>query len=119
MREAHPIDGVLPERQRGTWLMGSPDRKLLIEDPLTLEERTAVARECETSLEFGFPVVVDDLDDAVNRAYAAWPDRLYLVDRDGAIVYRGGKGPMGFKPNELEAVIQELAAFYGDDPAQR
>ncbi len=99
--------------------MGTPERELLIEDPLTFEERLAVARECEASLGLGFPLLVDELDDAVNHAYAAWPDRLYLVDLDGTVVYRGGKGPMGFQPDELETVLQELAAFYGDGPVQR
>jgi len=107
------VDGVLPERLEGNWLMGSPERHLLIEDPESDEERMTVARECDASLEFGFPMLVDGIDDAVNRAYAAWPDRLYLVDVDGTVVYRGGKGPSGFRPDELAAVLEELAAFYG------
>jgi hypothetical protein len=52
---------------------------------------------------------LDRLDDQVNRDYAAWPDRLYLVGRDGRIVYAGGRGPRGFQPDELEqAILQEL-----------
>jgi hypothetical protein len=112
VREAHPIDGVLPERQRGTWLMGAPERHLVIEDPLTEAERLALARHCETELQLGFPMVVDRMDDAVNEAYAAWPERLYLVERDGTVVYRGGKGPMDFRPDELAEVLAELTAFY-------
>ena len=46
------------------------------------------------------PFVVDTMDDAVERAWAGWPDRLYVVDIDGVVVYRGGKGPMGFRPDE-------------------
>src|SRR5262245_9993119 len=92
--------------------MDSPERKLLIEEPLTDDERLALARTCERDLHPGFPVAVDGIDDAVNEAYAAWPERLYLVDVDGTVVYRGGKGPMGFKPEELEGVLAELSAFY-------
>ena len=47
------------------------------------------------------------MDNKVNRAYAAAPDRLYLVARDGTIAYRGGPGPFGFKPAELEAAIRK------------
>ena len=112
IREAHPLDGVLPERQSGTWLTGTPERRLFIEDPITPEERLALARRCEGEMRLGFPVVVDGLDDAVNTAYAAWPERLYLVDVDGTIVYQGGKGPMDFRPEEFEAVVGELASFY-------
>jgi hypothetical protein len=106
------VDGILPERHSGTWLMGSPERALLVEDPLTDEERMALARRTEAELEFPFPVLVDPIDDAVNEAYAAWPERLYLVDLDGTIAYRGGKGPMDFDPDELEVVLAELVAFY-------
>lgn len=116
IREAHPVDGVLPERQSGTWLMGSPERALLIEDPLVLEERLALARICEAEMALAFPMAVDRMDDAVNQAYAAWPERLYLVDRDGTVVYKGAKGPMGFHPEELADVLEEVAAFYGPTP---
>lgn len=111
VREAHPIDGLLPERLNRAWLMDSPERRLLVEDPQSLGERVRLARECARALELGFPVAVDGLDDAVNAAYAAWPDRLYLIGRGGRVAYRGGKGPMGFLPDELEAAIEvELAA---------
>ena len=52
------------------------------------------------------PMVVDAVDNAVASAYGGWPDRLYLVGRDGRIAYRGGEGPFGFKPNELGAAIE-------------
>lgn len=113
IQEAHPIDGFVPERHTETWLMGSPERQLLIEDPRTDEERLALARRTQEELGLAWPMLVDRLDDAVNRAYAAWPERLYLVDVGGTVVYRGGKGPMDFEPDELAAVLAELAAFYG------
>ncbi len=112
IHEAHPVDGILPERQSGTWLMGSPERGLLIEDPETDEERLALAKTCEQEMRLGCPMVVDPIDDAVNQAYAAWPERLYVVDLDGTVVYKGGKGPMDFRPDELAGVLEELAAFY-------
>jgi type I thyroxine 5'-deiodinase len=63
-------------------------------------------------MQLGFPMLVDGIDDAVNQDYAAWPDRLYLVDLDGTVVYRSGPGPFGFRPEELGAVIEDLVAFY-------
>ena len=59
----------------------------------------------------GIPTLVDEMDDAVMTAYAAWPDRLYLVGLEGEVVYAGGIGPFGFKPDELkEAIDTYLAA---------
>ena len=52
------------------------------------------------------PMVVDGVDNAVASAYGGWPDRLYLVGRDGRIAFQGGEGPFGFKPDELERAIE-------------
>ena len=48
-------------------------------DPTTVEKRRAAAQQCESAVLHGIPTLVDEMDDAVNRAYAAWPDRLYLI----------------------------------------
>jgi hypothetical protein len=79
-------------------------------DPKTIEERREAASQCETSLEYGIRTYVDEMDDAVNKAYAGWPTRLYLVGLDGRIVYAGGMGPFGFRPNELKAAIHAYLA---------
>ncbi len=80
----------------------------IMEDPVTQEERDAVATTCMNKLELEpIPALVDGLDDAVNKAYAGWPDRLYLVGVDGKIAFHGGRGPFGFKPDELEAAIKK------------
>ncbi|MBI3839288.1 MAG: deiodinase, partial [Planctomycetia bacterium] len=47
--------------------------------------------------------------DKVNQAYAAFPDRLYVVGRDGKIAFKGEIGPQGFKPREMEAAIKQIA----------
>ena len=49
--------------------------------------------------------MLDDVDDAVALAYGGWPDRLYLIDRDGRVAFQGEPGPDGFKPDELAAAI--------------
>jgi hypothetical protein len=51
------------------------------------------------------PLVVDTLDDRVGNLYSGMPDRLYLISRDGRVVYKGSRGPFGFKPSELEQSI--------------
>ena len=49
--------------------------------------------------------IVDGIDDKAMRSYEAWPDRLYLIGKDGKVAYKGGPGPFQFKPDELEAAI--------------
>jgi len=75
-------------------------------DPKTIEERRAVAGDCAESLQFGVKTYVDEMDDQVNKNYAAWPTRLYLIDKNGIVTYAGGLGPFGFKPADLKQAIQ-------------
>lgn len=97
IREAHPIDG---------WYLGDH----AIRQHQSMEERRAVASQCELTLRYGIPTLVDEMDDAVMTSYAAFPDRLHVVGRDGRMAYVGGRGPVGFKPAELgDAIEHELA----------
>lgn len=102
IREAHPEEGwILPENRRSG---------LAVHEPRTDEERRAVASTCAASLQMRMEMVVDRVDNAVASAYGGWPDRLYLIRRDGTIAFQGGEGPFGFKPEELERAIEhELA----------
>lgn len=77
-----------------------------IEDPVTDEERRAMARRCSDELGMTIPAVVDDLADTTALAYQGWPERLYLVGTDGKIAYRGGPGPFGFDPDDFEAAVK-------------
>lgn len=62
------------------------------------------------------PLLVDELDDRVGHAYSGMPDRLYLIGKDGRVMYKGGRGPFGFQPAEMEQSLllclleEELAA---------
>lgn len=94
VREAHPTDG---------WRMVNNDRAgVSIRQPRSDAERVEVARTCSRSLGFGFPMLVDTIDDRVNHLYSGIPSRLYLIDGDGKVAYKSGRGPFGFRPAELE-----------------
>ena len=82
---------------------------MAVHEPKTEEEREAVASTCAVNLRLRLPMVVDGVDNAVASAYGGWPDRLYLISRDGRIAFQGGEGPFGFKPEELaQAIEREL-----------
>ncbi len=61
-----------------------------------------MATTCCVNLKMSMPLLVDGLDDRVGHLYSGMPDRLYLLDRGGRVVCKGGRGPFGFKPGELE-----------------
>jgi hypothetical protein len=79
-----------------------------IEQPKTTEQRALVASRCCTSLGLTMPLLVDTIEDRVNRAYSGFPDRLYLIDAEGKVVYKGGRGPFGYKPRDLEQTLLML-----------
>ncbi|MFO1001246.1 MAG: deiodinase family protein [Planctomycetaceae bacterium] len=95
VREAHPVNdrGVSETNKKAG---------ILIRQPKTIEERCDVAGRCAVDLNLQTPMVVDGIDNAVGRAYGGWPDRLYIIDVDGNVVYQGGPGPFAFNPKEME-----------------
>lgn len=101
VREAHPTDG---------WRMESNDRVgVVAAQPKSTFERVAVATQCHDLLEMSMPVLVDDIDDRVGRAYSGVPDRLYVIDREGKVAFKSGRGPFWFNPGEMEqAMIMTL-----------
>jgi alkylhydroperoxidase family enzyme len=91
--------------------MSSNDRAgVTFAQPTTDAERCDVASKCCAALKMTVPLVVDKVDDRVGHLYSGMPDRLYLIDRSGKVAYKGGRGPFGFKPQELEQQIAMLLA---------
>ena len=63
IREAHALDSP--------WPMGG-DGAPIVEDPASLGERNQVAAVCMSKLALEpIPALIDDVDDAVNRAYGS------------------------------------------------
>ena len=100
IEEAHPIDA---------W-QDSDNVKahIFLHSTRTVSERCADAGTCLTKLGIRFPAVIDDLANTAERAYTAWPDRLYVIDRDGRIAYKSQPGPFGFKPDEVARTLAHI-----------
>ena len=49
------------------------------------------------------PCLVDHMDDSVNSAFKAWPDRVFVVRKDGRLAVAASRGPWGFEPALLKA----------------
>jgi hypothetical protein len=89
--------------------MGSNVKEgVIFRDPTSNAERTEVAESCVRKLGIRFPALIDGIDNTVERQYTGWPDRLYLIDRDGRLSYRSAAGPFGFHPADLEAALKRL-----------
>jgi hypothetical protein len=106
VREAHPTDG---------WRMESNDHVgAVTAQPKSYDERVEVAQQCGRVLNLGFPMLVDTIDDAVGARYSGMPGRLYVLDRNGKVAFKSGRGPYLFKPAEME---QSLVLLLQEDAA--
>ncbi|MAG13429.1 MAG: deiodinase [Spirochaetales bacterium] len=107
IREAHPSDG---------WQVSSNKREgVVFEQPSTFESRTEIAEACQLGLDISIPMLVDDMTNTVEKAYSGWPDRLYVVSRDGTIGYKGGMGPQGFHPRDMERTLKSILEGQADE----
>jgi len=98
--EAHPSD---------VWQMQSNLKdQVVFASPRNEEERAFVAGACVRKLGIKFPAVLDGFDNTVEKAYTGWPDRLYLINRDGKVAYKSRPGPFGFEPDELKAALEKI-----------
>ncbi len=106
--EAHPGARVWVEKD------GKGSFKYL-EQTHSPRERSEIADICTKSLTLTIPTLVDQVDNAVARAYGALPVRLVVVHRDGRIAYEGSAEPVLFRPDELEGWLAEHASADSSD----
>lgn len=100
IEEAHPIDAWQDD--------DNIKAKIFLHSTRNLSERCDVAATCLTKLGIEFPAAVDDLANSAERAYTAWPDRLYVIDREGRVAYKSKPGPFGFKPDDVAHTLERL-----------
>jgi type I thyroxine 5'-deiodinase len=100
IQEAHPVDA---------WQLDDNVKDdVLVATTRTAEEREETAGLCITRLGIELPALLDATDDHVERAYTAWPDRLYVIDRNGFVAYKSAAGPFGFKPAQVQETLERI-----------
>lgn len=79
-----------------------------IRQPRTLQERSEAA--AAFARRYSFPtdtLLIDNMDNSVEKVYSANPERLFVVE-DGRIAYVGGPGPFFYDVAQLRARLVEL-----------
>ena len=84
--------------------------KVVFNQPKTFDERKTAATILVDRLAYRMPVAIDSMDNQADKAYAAWPERIYILGRGGRVLYKGGMGPFGFLPDEAEKALASLAS---------
>lgn len=98
VQEAHPTDGWQTESNVAEGILFRQHR--------TFEEREAVAITCSLDLGISIPILIEDIDNSIDEAYGAAPERLYVIGVDGLVAYHGGAGPHFFDLDGWEQAIE-------------
>ncbi|ETX07445.1 MAG: hypothetical protein ETSY2_11155 [Candidatus Entotheonella gemina] len=102
VQEAHPTDG---------WQVDSNVTEgILYQQHQSYDERASVAATCQLDLNISVPILVEEMNNAMDEAYGAAPERLYLIGRDGRVAYHGGAGPHFFDLDAWEQAIKASVA---------
>ena len=97
VREAHP--------KESWWMMSNQQAGIEIAQPKDFSGRREVAATCQRHLDLKIPFLIDSIDDTVGAQYSGMPNRLYLIDQQGRVVFKNGRGPFGFHPRQLEQAL--------------
>lgn len=76
--------------------------------PKTMEELMAAALNLYNDGEIPFPILMDDIDNKTGKAYAAWPERLYVIDKKGKIAYKSKGETKGFDLTEFAQKLKKI-----------
>ncbi len=75
-------------------------------DHTSFQQKSAHARDLQLLEQVEVPILVDTVDGAIHRRYGPWPASLFVIDKQGRLVYRAN---MANTP-ELEQFLDDLVA---------
>lgn len=81
------------------------EEKLVFDQPRSFEERQRLAQVLVERLHYRMPVAIDSMQDAAGKAFAAWPERIYVLGPGGTVLYKGAMGPFGFDPEQASTAL--------------
>jgi len=70
----------------------------------SFEQKTAYARELRKLENIRFPIIVDHLDGRIHRAYGLWPNALFVIHKDGRLIFRSNMA----NHTELRQFLEEI-----------
>jgi thiol-disulfide isomerase/thioredoxin len=102
IREAHTAE---------TWESGRNSRDgVRVPPAASMAEKQEHASYCLRELHLAFPAVVDGMDGAVEKAYAAWPSLAVIVGKDGRVVYSTRLTELDYRAENLQAALESALA---------
>lgn len=115
IREAHPVNSEQTAKDAGWKAIG----ETVFYQPKTYQHRRKLAETACTFWDLPIPTLVDTMEPSINSLYQAQPNRSYLIDTQGKIVYRGVKGPRGVNVHECEMELRRLLGITEGEPVTK
>lgn len=72
----------------------------------SFEQKLAYARDLRRLEDVRFPILVDHLDGRIHRAYGVWPNALFVIHKDGRLIFRSNMA----SDRELRQFLDDLLA---------
>jgi peroxiredoxin len=72
----------------------------------SFEQKLAYACELKRLEDVRFPIIVDHLDGRIHRAYGVWPNALFVIHKDGRLMFRSNMA----NDRELRQFLDDLLA---------
>jgi len=102
IREAHTAE---------TWESGRNTREgVYLQPAANMAEKQQHASYCLRELHLAFPAVVDGMDGAVEKAYAAWPSLAVIVGKDGRVIYSTRLTELDYRAENLQSALESALA---------
>ena len=109
IKEAHPIEG---------WTSGIPLplSGKSYKQPKTMKERFSIVDDLYNSSEFScckekIPIIVDYISDNSNEVFMSEPVRLYVIDPNGKVLFKGGRGPLNYGFDRFKKFITSSTVY--------
>ena len=100
IKEIHPNDEVLNSEN----LRDGID----VKQPETDDERAENAAMCMLRYNYSFPMLLDNMTNEADSKYVALPERLYVIDAEGKVAFKGGPGPFYFDADAFEKAVKKI-----------
>jgi peroxiredoxin len=72
----------------------------------SFEQKLAYARDLKRLEDVRFPILIDSLDGKIHRSYGTWPNALFVVHKDGRLIFRSNMA----NDRELRQFLEDLMA---------
>ena len=97
-RESHAVGEWEVERNKRA--------RILVEQPTTMEQRKALARQAKQALKITIPIAIDTMDDKTIRDYGGFTTCAVVIGRDGHVAAYRTHGD----PTALRRLIDQTIA---------